>query len=152
MNKDAILATVIGFGVGLVIAGLVFLGPSLLSGLPHLKLPNFSFLKNTFGTTHRLQPTPTSKPASHNTFTITSPLPDSVEPHNETLISGTTTPNAIVVLEGEIGESVVIANGEGAYAGKLSLGEGKNDLLVTSYSGKDVQTLPLTVYYTTENF
>jgi hypothetical protein len=151
MNKDAILATVIGFGVGLVIAGLVFLGPSLLSGLPHFKLPNFSFLKNTFGTTRRLQPTPTGKPASH-TFSITSPLPDSVEPRNETLISGTTTPNATVVLEGEIGESVVVANSEGSYAGKLSLGEGKNDLLVTSYSGKDVQTLPLTVYYTTENF
>jgi len=150
MNKDAVLATVIGFGVGLVIAGLVFLGPSLFANLPHVKLPNFSFLKNTFQST-RLQPSPTAKPMSR-TLSITSPLPDSIESLNETLISGSTIPNATVVLEGENGESVIIANGEGAYAGKLSLGEGKNTLHITSYSGKDIQTLPLTVFYTTENF
>lgn len=148
MNKDALLATIIGFGVGLVIAGLVFLSPTLFRALPHFSLPKISW---SFLNPSKSKVTPTPKPKS-NTLTIESPLSDSIEPKNETLLSGTTAPNAIVVLEGEIGETVAVANAQGAYAGKLTLGEGKNVLKVTSYAGKDVQTQSVIVYFTTENF
>ncbi len=151
MNKDAVLATVIGFGVGLVIAGLVFLGPTLFKNLPHFSLPNLSFLSSLVPKNRGAHPTPTPTPGTH-ALTVESPLPEAIEPKNETLISGNAPANAIVVLEGESNEAVVIATPQGAYAGKVSLGEGKNALRVTSYSGKEVQTQSLTVYYTPENF
>ena len=151
MNKDALLATVIGFGVGLVIAGLVFLSPTLFHAFPHFSFPKIPSFSWSFPSSSKPKTTPTPAAGSH-TLTIESPLSESIEPKNETLLSGTTAPNATVVLEGEIGETVAVANNQGAYAGKLALGEGKNTLRVTSYSGKDIQTQSVTVYFTTENF
>lgn len=152
MNKDALLATIIGFGVGLVIAGLVFLGPSMIKSLPRVSFPNISqFISSLSKKTISKPKTPTK---TTTTLTIESPLADSIEQKNETLLSGKTFPNATVVLEGENNEMVVIANQQGAYAGKLILGEGKNDLKVTSYThnGKETQTQTVRVFYTPENF
>ena len=153
MNKDAILATIIGFGVGLVIAGLVFLGPTVWKNMPHahFSLPDLSAITALYKGSSKQKSVTQTKPVSH-ALTIESPLPESIEPQSDSLISGKTAPNAIVVLEGENGEAVAVANSQGAYAGKLSLGEGKNDLKVTSHSGKDVETQAVTVYYTPENF
>ncbi|HLD24606.1 MAG TPA: hypothetical protein VJB96_01680 [Patescibacteria group bacterium] len=150
MNKDALLATIIGFGIGLVIAAGVFLGPSLFKNMPQLRLPDLSSLLNTFKTSENREPTPTPKP--NETLTIQSPLADSIEPKNETLISGMTAPEAIVVIEGESTETVAVANAQGAFAGKIALGEGKNDIVVTSYSKDNVQTQTVRVYYTPEDF
>lgn len=152
MNKDAILATIIGFGVGLVIAGLVFLGPALFKGMPHLHFPDLSFLSKLKSTSNKPKPTPKPTKQIASKLTIESPLAESIEPKDQTLVSGNTSPNAIVVLEGENGETVVVANATGAYAGNLTLGEGKNDLIVTSYSGSKSESQSVTVYYTPEKF
>lgn len=154
MNKDAILATIIGFGVGLVIAALVFLGPSMVKGVPHISLPDFSKIMALFSvkTTSDGNKKAVPTPKAPGRLTIQSPLPDSIEPKSETLISGTTHPNAIVVVEGEDADNVVVANEAGVYAGKIALGEGKNDLVITSYSDGDIQSEGVTVYYTTESF
>ncbi len=151
MNKDALLATVIGFGVGLVIAALVFLGPTIFKNMPQIRMPNLSSLWNNFtAQKNNAAPTPTPKP--NEVLSIQSPLPESIEAKNESLISGSAPPNAIIVIEGEGTEHVVVANAEGLYAGKISLGEGKNDITVTSYAGPNVQTQSVTVYYTPEDF
>ena len=71
---------------------------------------------------------------------------------SRTLISGMTAPEAIVVIEGESTETVAVANAQGAFAGKIALGEGKNDIVVTSYSKDNVQTQTVRVYYTPEDF
>lgn len=154
MNKDAILATIIGFGVGLVIAALVFIGPSMVKGLPHFSLPNLSALTAMFSMKSKTgsNAKATTTPKLSDTLSIESPLPDAIEPKNETLISGTTIPNATVVIEGEDTENVVVANANGAYAGKLELSEGKNDIVVTSYAKNNVQSEDVTVYYTPESF
>lgn len=151
MNKDAWLATIIGFGIGLIIAGIVFIGPSLAGTLPKGILSQLSRITNNL---KKPSPpvTPTPKPANPRDLTIESPLPESIEPKNETLISGSTHPNAIVVLEGESSESVTHANEHGAYAGKLPLTEGKNDITVTSYSDQGVFSQTVTVFYTEESF
>ncbi len=150
MNKDAILATIIGFGIGLVIAAAVFLGPSVFKNMPKVSLPNFSWLVRKFGASDSAKPTPT--PAPNETLTIQSPLPEAIESKNETLVSGTVAPDSIIVIEGESSETVAVANAQGAYAGKLSLGEGKNTITVTSYTKEKMQTQTVTVYYTPEDF
>lgn len=150
MNKDAWLATIIGFGVGLLIAAGVFLAPSIFTSLPKFRFPDLTSLLKKFEKTTKTIPTPTPKPSDK--LTIQSPLADSIEPKNETLVTGTSIPESIIVIEGESTETVVVANTQGAFAGKIALGEGKNDILVTSYAKESAQTQTVRVYYTPEDF
>lgn len=151
MNKDALLATLIGFAVGLIITGVLVLGPTIGKSLPAFtfKLPSFSlsFLKPRPAQT----PTPTP-PAISESLTIDSPLPDTIEETDETLVSGSTTAGATVVMQGLIDDAVVAAGTDGKFAGKLTLSEGKNDLVVTSYRDEEQTTKTLTVFYTPEEF
>lgn len=150
MNKDALLATIIGFGIGLILAAGVFLGPTVLRSLPQVRIPDWSTIIKKFQSTKPTQLAPTPKP--NETLTIQSPLPETIEPTNETLVTGTTASESIVVIEGETSETVSYSNGDGAFAGKITLGEGKNDITVTSYSKGTVQSLTVRVYYTPDDF
>lgn len=146
MNKDALLATVIGFGVGLILTGLIFLGPTAIKSFPSFQFPKFSWPKFSSSTlTSKPTPTPAKKDAP---LTIEAPLADSIETRNETLVSGKTTPRAIVVTQTNDTETVVEANDEGAFATKITLSEGRNDIVVTSYKDKTIQTQAVTVFYT----
>lgn len=144
MNKDALLATVIGFVVGLVITGLLLVGPRLVSFLPKISWPSFSF-----GQTN-----PTASPTStpEVSFTIDSPLPEAIESGAELLVSGSTEPGATVVIQTDVDDEVVIAKEDGKYAGKVTLIEGKNDLVVTSYGKTKQEAKTIAVFYTPEGF
>ena len=74
MNKDALLATLIGFGIGLLITGLLLIGPDIAKLFPKIKFPTISFSQNQKST----MPTPTPTPKAP-TFAITSPLPEAIE-------------------------------------------------------------------------
>jgi len=103
-----------------------------------------------FKTSDKTKPTPTPKPGEG--LTIQSPLPEAIETKNETLVSGTVAPDSMVVIETDTTETVAVANSQGSYAGKITLREGKNDIIVTSYTQGKVQTQTVTVYYTPEDF
>jgi len=145
MNKDALLATVIGFVVGLVITGLLLVGPKLVSLLPNISCPSFSF--------GQAKPTTTPAPTNANTgLTIDSPLAESIESSAELLVSGTTEPGAMVALQTDTDDEVVLAKEDGKYAGKVTLIEGKNDLTVTSYGKTKQEAKTIAVFYTPEEF
>lgn len=155
MNKDAIVATLIGFGVGLVVTGLVLYGPSLTRSikLPQINLPSFNFsLPNPFVKT---TPTPTPQQETglkEHGVTIESPLPEALEQEETLLVSGTTSKNALTVIASGSEEVVNTANAEGKYAGKITLSEGKNDITVTAFDAKGTPaTQTVTVYYTPED-
>ncbi len=147
MNKDALLATLIGFFIGLLITGLLLAGPNLAKMLPNLKLPTINWPKAQQKTT--LTPTPT--PADF-AVTIDSPLADSIEAKDEILVSGTTSPEAMVVVSGQIDDAVVKVKNDGKYAGKVSLNEGKNEITVTSYLKDKQISQTVTIFYTPEDF
>jgi hypothetical protein len=151
MNKDALLATVIGFGVGLVIAAIVFLGPQVFKNMPKLGLPDLSAFTAMFRP-KPTTPTPTPSTTKKDGFSIESPLPEAIEAKNETLVSGTAPASSIVVLEGETDETVIVANTDGAFAGKVTLREGKNEIIATNYDKEKSQSQSVTVYYTPEDF
>lgn len=139
MNKDAILATLIGFGIGLLITGLLLVGPNLLRAFPKFAMP-----QNTSA------PTPTPTPAAF-TVTVDSPLPDAIESTEELLVTGTTTePGATIIIGGFADELAVVAGSDGKFAGRVTLVEGKNDITVTAYAGTKQTTVSVTVYYTPE--
>ena len=145
MNKDALLATLIGFGIGLFITGMLLVGPRIAAFFPKISinLPKFASVKGPSKST----PTPAQKEFG---VTIDSPLPDSLESQEEVLVSGSTAAGATVVIAGNINDAAIETKTDGKFAGKLSLVEGKNDITVTSYLKDKKATQTITVFYTPE--
>lgn len=148
MNKDAILATMIGLALGLSITSVFIFGPNLIKSLPKITFPTITLPKTA--------PKPTPQPAILSKafgVTITAPLPEAVELKKDIVVSGITETGATVVIQGPNDDDVVTAGTDGAYAGKITAEEGKNDITVTAYGpeGKQAQST-VTIYYTEEEF
>ena len=147
MNKDALLATAIGFGIGLVITAILLVGPSAAKFLPNMKLPAFSWLKQQPKDAPTTTPTPTQF-----SVTIDSPLDEAIEAKEVVLVSGVTAPKSLVIIQGIEDEAVIRVGDDGKYAGRITLFEGKNDVTVTSYLASEQAQKMITVYYTPETF
>ena len=144
MNKDALLATLIGLGMGLIITGIIVAGPFVLKAIPKFSLPKIYLSLPTMQQKSNPTPIPTHGVIA---FSIESPLPEAVVAVRDLLVSGSTQPAATVVVQGETDEDVVVADANGKYAGKIILSEGKNDVTVTSYSGQIIENKTIVVYY-----
>lgn len=144
MNKDALLATLIGLGMGLIITGIIVVGPYVVKAIPKFSLPKISL--SLPKKQQKLNPAPTPTPGAI-AFSIESPLPDAVVTGGDLLVSGSTHPTATVVVQGETDEDVVIADANSKYAAKITLSEGKNDVTVTSYTDSKAEIKTVTVFY-----
>lgn len=155
MNKDAVFATLIGLAIGLILTGIILIGPNALKSLPHingLSFPKITLPKIAFPQKKNI-PTPSTPVQKElHTVSIESPLEDAIETTDQVLISGTTSKESKVIIQGFVDDVVVMTNGDGKYAGKVTVNEGKNEILVTSYHEKDVATQTITIYYTPENW
>lgn len=147
MNKDALLATLIGFVIGLIITGIFLLGPNLGKILSTLKLPSFTVSRSG----QPPPPTPTPTP-EQNTLTIDSPLPDTIEENSSLLVSGSAPPGSIIVIQDNGEETVVVAGADAKFAGTILLEEGSNTITVTSYDRGKAMSKLVTVFYTPEKF
>ena len=144
MNKDALLATLIGLGIGLIITGALLLGPNVTKSIA---LPKFSF------GSPKQKPVVSQQPAPKDFFvSIDSPIADDIASKEELLVSGKTLADGMIVIQGHKDEDVVKAKGDGVYAGKITLSEGKNDITVTAYKDAKQVTQTVTVYYTPEEW
>ncbi len=153
MNKDALLATFIGFLVGLIVTGIILYGPNIASGLPKFQMPKFSL---SLPQLNKPKPTPASTPAvqsKEHAVSVESPLPEAIEQTSTVLVSGTTSADATVIISGGVDEAVIVSNADGKYAGKITLSEGKNDITVTSIKKPDgIASHAVTVFYTPEEW
>lgn len=150
MNKDALLATGIGVFIGLAIAGIVLGMPVFLSVIKTVSIP-VAFQKKEPAVTPGSGNTLGKTTDSSNVFSIDSPLEESVEQNSELLISGTANSGNIVVIQGEIDDTVTIANDQGAYAAKITLAEGINKLVISSFQGNQKKEITRTVYFTPQS-
>lgn len=146
MNKDAIMATIIGFTIGLAITGVILFGPNVLKLMPSITLPNIA---NQTKPTSIPNDTPAS--ASDSTFTLDSPLADAIVDTSTILVSGSAPSGSVLVIEGAHDEVISRASAEGKFAGKVTLAEGLNTIIVTNYNNKEEQNKKVTVYYTQES-
>ena len=107
MNKDAFFATLIGLGIGLVLTGIILVGPNVIKSIPKISLPKITILQK--------KPTsiPTEIPKVPHTVIIDSPLPDAIESTDSVLISGSTSKESKVVIQGIVDDSVMMTNGDG---------------------------------------
>lgn len=140
------LATLIGFGIGLLITGLLLVGPNITKSFPKINLPAITFSQSK----QKPAATPTPTP-SQFAVTIESPLAETIENTTSLLVSGVTNPGSTVVVAGSLDDTAVIAQADGKYAGKITLIEGKNDIIVTAYQQTKQANQTITVYYTPES-
>lgn len=142
MNKDAVLASVIGFGIGLLITGGILFGPRLIGSLKEKFASKGGQVASA--NTNKQGATPTSLPS--NTFTIDSPQAETIATSGTITVSGKATPGSMVLLAGDVEETALEASPDGSYSGTLSLKEGKNDIIVSnSVNGKETLK-KITVY------
>jgi hypothetical protein len=154
MNKDALLATGIGFLLGIVITGIILYAPKLASRLPKVNFPKmgFSIKLPSFGGKQPTNTTGNQKTNAPSALTVSSPLPDALVENDPVLVSGTAPAGSTVVIGGELDEDIVKATETGSFAGKITLREGKNSILITATSGNDMFEQSMIVYYTPEKF
>ncbi|MBI2404768.1 hypothetical protein HYV22_01150 [Candidatus Gottesmanbacteria bacterium] len=148
MNRDALLASLIGFGIGLLITGILLVGPNVIKGFPAIKLPSLAFSlpkKNDIKTTPTATPTPA-------VLGIASPANEEAVSTSDLVVTGVAPASSTVVVAGPNDEDVVVVKDDGKYAGKITLTEGKNDIVVTSYVNGKGSSQSVTVFYTKENW
>jgi hypothetical protein len=144
MNKDALLATLIGFGIGLFITGMLLVGPKLLQYLPKISL-------NLPKMTSQQKPKPSTNPKPKEfAITVDSPLDESLESEKEVLVSGTTMEGTTVIIQGNNNDSASLVNADGKFAGKITLTEGKNEITVIGVLKDKRVSKTITVFYTPE--
>jgi hypothetical protein len=150
MNKDAFFATLIGLGIGLLLTGIILVGPNVVKSFPKITFPTNFRISMPAWLQKKPTPAPTGIPETPHTVTIDSPLPDAIETTASVLVSGSTSKESKVIIGGIVDDVVIMTNGDGKFAGKVTLTEGKNDILVTSYHASVSATQKVTVYYTPE--
>ena len=145
MNKDALLATLIGFIVGMILTACIVVSPKIIRSLSRISITlpkiNISAPKHS--------PTPTITPII-TTLTIDSPIMESIATEEEILVSGSAPPHALIVSQSNGSDAVTQSDAQGKYAIKLTLLEGKNDVTVTSYAGNSTLSQNVIVYYSQE--
>jgi uncharacterized protein YfaP (DUF2135 family) len=155
MNKDAFFATLIGLGIGLLLTGIILVGPNLVKSFPKITLPTSWKISLPQIAWPQKKATATPTPGvteTQHTVTIDSPLADAIESTDSVLVSGSTSKESKVVISGLVDDVVIMTNGDGKFAGKVTLTEGKNDIVVTSYHGTQSAKQKVTVYYTPEEW
>lgn len=149
MNRDAILATLIGLALGLTITGFLVIGPGLTKYLPKVKLPAIAF--SLFSSKPEVKSNSAENKPKPVTFSVTSPLPEAIVTDGGLVVSGSALPNSIVVVSGITDDEVVAVGADAKFAGKVTLSEGKNDIYVTQYLDAKPTTIKVTVYFTEES-
>jgi hypothetical protein len=160
MNKDAVLATLIGFAIGLTITGIIIVAPSVAKNAPKFPVP--AFPKLSLPSLPKLgskspapQPTPgkSSVKGAETTgvLAIDAPIPETVESADVTTVTGKAPAQSRILVQTPVEDVVSETSDNGTFTVKAGLKEGKNDITVTASNPAGViKTVTVTVYYTPE--
>ena len=141
VDKDIILAIIIGIFVGGLTAFSVFFLPKFLSKTP----------SQTENVETVMEEEPAPSPISSSFLTLENPQNEAIFSEDEITVSGKTTPNALVVIISPTDEETIEADDKGNFEAKILLEEGDNEISITAYTKDDEeQTESITVYYSEE--
>lgn len=144
IDKDVILAIVIGVLVGGVTAFFVFFLPKFLPKSP-------SQTENAETVREEEEEEEASSPVSSSFLTLENPQNEAIFSEDEITVSGKTTPKALVVIISPTDEETIEADDKGGFEAKIALEEGANEISVTAYNEDDQEeTESITVYYSEE--
>ncbi|HCS79322.1 TPA: hypothetical protein DIV55_06320 [Patescibacteria group bacterium] len=136
MNKDTIVASIIGFGLGLVAAIALWVVPRILPKLPQIKSPN--------------QKETSTTAAQNNTtegLTITTPVNGEISQSDAITLKGKAANTKLVVISTADKSQVVTPSENGEYSAPVKLVEGNNDIVVSLISDETTTTELINVFY-----
>ncbi len=140
MKRDIIIAVIIGFIAGSIIA------------ITAVNLPNL--IQNTkvkFNSGGIITPVPSPKLPEIINLEITSPKDQFLSPNKTVEIQGKSKPGSTILLSSDTDNKIKEASGDGIFADKLDLTEGINNIQITALDENgEYITKELTVYYTSE--
>lgn len=139
VEKDVIIAVIIGILIGSLAALAIFFLPKFLAK-PSFKLKKEEVVKKEV----TISPTPSFF------LNIKSPQDEALFLENKILVSGKTISGAFVAVVSPGDEAVVEADSEGAFETEILLEEGANEISLTAYADNQEETKSVTVYYTKE--
>lgn len=154
MNKDALLATVIGFVVGLCLTVIIVFGPKILSKMTVINFPKISFaflpIKNPLQKIPIKNSPPSANKTSSDSFTIVSPQPEALVTDSELSVSGTGKAGQYVVISTAEAENTVKIQDNNQFIIPVRLKEGKNSLKFYMTDFQNISAQELNVYYTSQ--
>jgi len=140
MKTEKILLSFVAIIIGLIVAGIGFYLYQSTKAISPTKL----------GTVKIVPPTPTP-PSVY--LTIDTPQNESTTSNKTVAITGRTNSNATVVVSTFTADQVIVPTSEGNFSTTVLIGNGENEIHVTSISPSGTQAEKIvTLTYTTENF
>ncbi len=140
MNKDTVTASIIGFGLGLIAAIALWVVPRILPKNP----PPASPSTQVIGTTDAAPSPETSK------ISLTSPADGQIVTSGTIDVAGIAQGTSYVVVTTPQTNQVIKPDQESRFVVPLDLIEGGNQIHVTAYLENQVTTIPVTVFFQTE--
>ena len=139
MNKDTLVATVIGFGLGLVAAIALWVVPRIL---PKITTPQPA--------KQIVSASPTTLGNETTSFEITSVRDGQIVKVKTVKLEGKALGAQFVVITTPTDNQVATPSSDGSFNISLTLNEGGNGISVTSFKTESRETQDLFVYYFTE--
>ena len=131
MRKEVLIAIVIGFALGLLITyGIWTANRAIKEATANNDVASEKI------TSENITPTP-GPTVNKLALSITTPEDNDLVNKQKIEVSGTTVPNAIVVVTYPDGESIISAGADGKFTTNINLDAGSNDLGITAF---DTQT------------
>lgn len=142
MKRDIIVAVIIGFFIGAVVAIMI------------VNLP--AFLKKGPSITRPLEPSESTGssepiPLGSNVLEIKEPQDGTISQDAQVNLTGKTQKGRLMIIETENEQFSLAAEEDGTFTQKIELHEGGNSITVSSYDEKgNLDTKTITVFYTEE--
>jgi len=140
MKRDIVIAMLIGFVGGVIVAVGIINGPAL-------------FKRNSTNLSlDKTNPVPVTVGAQNSVnFSIDSPPDNSIQAEKSTTVKGKAEAKTTMVVDTDSDSFISDVSGDGTFGQTVALSEGANRIQVTNYNAKgDSETKTITVFYTPE--
>jgi len=156
MNKDAILATLIGFAIGLTITGIIIVAPTIAKSAPSIPKIQFPSIFKGFTSSKpketKIIPTQTQQTQNaQKGIIVSSPLQESIQLKNTVTIEGRASSGSTLFVQGELSDDACPIK-QNTFACNVTLTEGKNTIvLAVSDTKAIIESQEIILYHTPES-
>lgn len=141
MNKDTVVASVIGFSLGLIAAIALWVVPKIM---PKPNTPS-----TISDSVNQEQPS-ASEVNGTSTFEIASPKDGEIVQSKDLTLSGKASNAKLIVVTTPSSSVVLEPSDQGEFSTPLTLSEGANPITIAAYTGDTNESQKLFVYYEIE--
>jgi hypothetical protein len=134
MNKDTVVASVIGFGLGLVAAIALWVVPRV-----------FPAKHVSPASTETVSASPTTSDTT--AFTLSTPVDGQITQDSSVKIEGTAKKDSTIVVSTTTGSTTITPDDGGKFSTKVDLSLGANDITVADFGDSTEESKELFVYY-----